>query len=128
MIKVAVGANRLSDIPALEAALEGKFLYAEVKGGKAEVTLLPVASLDFFINVWNCQGDLYLAHGGKCTLADDVLEMDTRAVQTLINRVVCDDNEGGINMSGQYFPQSEESVAMFRAILDNAVVMLRGAV
>lgn len=129
MIKVAVDTNRLNDIPALEAALEGKFLQAEIlPGGKAEVTMLPVASLDFFVNVWNCAGELYLSHGGDCTPADDVLEMDAEAVQALIDRVVCDDNDGGINMSGQYFPQSEESVAMFRALMDNSTPKVRGIV
>jgi hypothetical protein len=34
--------------------------------------------------------------------------------------VVYDDNDGAINMSGQYFPQSEESLALFRRLLSSA--------
>jgi hypothetical protein len=121
MLRVAVDTDRLNDIPALEAALGGKFLQAELlAGGKAEVTILPVASLDFFVNVWNCQAELYLAHGGNCTPAEEVLEMDAEAVKMLIDRVVYDDNNGAINMSGQYFPTSEESLAAFRQVMETA--------
>jgi hypothetical protein len=121
MQRVAVDANRLNDIPALERALEGKFLQAEIlAGGKAEVTILPVASLDFFVNVWNCQAELYLVHGGDCTPAEDVVDLDPEGLQALIDQVIYEDNDGAINMSGQYFPTSEESLAAFRRLMATA--------
>jgi len=121
MLRVAVDAARLSDIPALEKALGGKFLQAEIlPSGKAEVTILPVASLEFFVNVWNCQAELYLAHGGDCTPAEQVLELDADLLEELQDRVVYDDNDGAINISGQYFPQSEESLALFSRLTSSA--------
>lgn len=121
MLRVAVDANRLNDIPALEEALGGKFLQAELlEGGKAEVSLLPVASLDFFVNVWNCQAQLYLAYGGACELAEEVLDLDAEAVQELIDLVVYDDNGGAINMSGLYYPTSDESAAAFLRVMETA--------
>ena len=121
MLRVAVDAARLSDIPALEKALGGKFLQAEIlTSGKAEVTILPVASLEFFVNVWNCQAELYLAHGGDCTPAEQVLELDADLLEELQDRVVYDDNDGAINISGQYFPQSEESLALFSRLTSSA--------
>jgi len=121
MLRVAVDAARLCDIPALEKALGGKFLQAEIlPSGKAEVTILPVASLEFFVNVWNCQAELYLAHGGDCTPAEQVLELDADLLEELQDRVVYDDNDGAINISGQYFPQSEESLALFSRLTSSA--------
>jgi len=121
MLRVAVDVARLSDIPALEKALGGKFLQAEIlPSGKAEVTILPVASLDFYVDVWNCQAELYLAHGGKCTPAEEVLELDAELLEELVDQVVYDDNDGAINMSGQYFPQSEESLALFGRLMGAA--------
>lgn len=129
MLRVAVDANRLNDIPALEKALGGKFLQANLlPGGKAEVTILPVASLEFFVNVWNCQAELYLAHGGDCTPAEEVLEMDALALEALVEQVVYGDNEGGINMSGQYFPTSEESLAAFQRVMETATPKVTGIV
>ena len=81
---------------------------------------LPVASLDFFVNVWNCQAELYLAHGSDCTSAEEVLELDAEALEELLDRVVYDDNDGAINISGQYFPQSEESLALFSRLTSSA--------
>lgn len=127
MLRVAVDTTRLSDIPALEKALGGKFLQAEIlPSGKAEVTILPVASLEFFVNVWNCQAELYLAYGGDCTPADEVLELDAEALEELIERVVYDDNDGAINISGQYFPQSEESLALFSRLMETAKPKVKG--
>ena len=121
MKRVAVDVARLSDIPALEKALGGKFLQTEIlPSGKAEVTILPVASLEFFVNVWNCQAELVLAHGGDCTPAEEVLELDAELLEELVNQVVYDDNDGAINLSGQYFPQSKESLALFGRLIETA--------
>ena len=128
MLKVAIDATRLSDIPALEQALGGKFLQAEILGAKAEVTILPVASLEFFVNVWNCRAELYLAHGGDCTLADEVLELDAELLEELLDHVVYDDNDGAINISGQYFPTSDESLALFHRLMETAAPKVVGIV
>ena len=64
MRTVSVNVGRLHDIPALEAALEGRLLSAQITGERAEVTVLPVADLRFFVNVWNCQAEVYVVRGG----------------------------------------------------------------
>lgn len=121
MLRVAVDVSRLNDIPALERALEGKFLQAEIlPGGKAEVTVLPVASLDFFVSVWNCQADLFVAYGGDCAPAEDVLDVDPTTLQELINQVVYEDNDGAINVSGLYWPTGDESMALFQRLMETA--------
>lgn len=125
MLRVSVDAGRLSDIPALGQALGGKFIEAEISGDKAEVTILPVASLEFSVNVWNCQAELYLVHDNDYTLAEDVLDLDPEAVQALVDQVVHEDNGGAINMSGMYYPTSEESLAAFRRVMETATVKQR---
>jgi len=125
MLRVSVDAGRLSDIPALEQALGGKFIQAEISGDKAEVTILPVPSLEFFVNVWSCRAELYLVHGGNCTPAGEVLELDAEAAQALVDQVVYEDNDGAINMSGMYYPTSQESLALFQRVMETATLKQR---
>lgn len=114
---VIVKASELADIDALEARLGGKVLRAEILGDKAVVEFLPVASLAFFINVWNCQGTVVLVKEGEEIYIDEGWEYDPELYRQLVERVVYDDNDGAINWSGRYWPRTEESLKLFHAFL-----------
>ena len=111
--------SAMADIPALERELGGKFLSAQILGELAIVSLLPVASLEFFIDVRNCRGTLVLVDekGKEAWITEEEWEYNPDLYQQLIDRVVYDDNDGAINLSGRYYPQSSKSLELFQALV-----------
>lgn len=116
---VRVKTSELADIPALEKHHGGKLLRAEILGDEAVVEFLPVASLEFFVDVWNCQGTVVLVKEGEEIYIDEDegWEYDPELYNRLVEHVVYDDNDGAINWSGRYWPQSKESLQLFRTFL-----------
>jgi len=79
-------------------------------------------SAGFFIDVWNCQGRVVL-WGEKEDWSDnkyitsDEYQYDEKLHEELVNTVIYDDNDGAINMSGHYYPQSEKSQELFKEFI-----------
>jgi hypothetical protein len=118
MRKITVRTEELADIPALERKHKAKLLQAHILGEEAIAEMLPVASLEFFIDVWNCQGTLVLVDGEQETwVTKDEWQYDQELYGELVERVVYDDNDGAINMSGRYYAQTEESEGLFHKLL-----------
>lgn len=128
-MQITVRTEELADIPALERKHKAKFLQANILGEEAVVEMLPVADLGFFVNVWNCQGFLVLVDGENETLVtEDEWQYDQELYGKLVERVIYDDNNGAINWSGRYFPQSKESLALFSRLMETATPKVRGVV
>jgi len=118
IMKVRVPIGELKDIQALEQKFQAKFLQAELGEEEAIVEMLPVASLDFFVYVYNCKATLALLKGVVVLgITKDEWEYDEELYQELIDQVIYEDNDGSITWSGNYWPQSEESLALFREFL-----------
>ena len=124
---VAVDPSRLNDIPALERALGGKFIGAEMRGSRAVVEILPVTDLRFWVDVRNLKGEIYLEYGGHTEPLDEIMESyDRDLAQELIAQVVEGDNGGALNMSGMYFPTSQKSIALFEQLMQSAKPKVKG--
>ncbi len=125
---VAVDPSRLNDIPALEKLLGGKFIGVEItETGRAVVEILPASDLRFWIDVQNLQAEIYLEYGGHTEPLDSIMESyDRDLAQKLIAQVVKGDNNGALNMSGMYFPTTEESVALFEQLMTTAWAKIKG--
>ena len=118
MRKITVRTEELADIPALERKHQAKLLQAHILGEEAIAEMVPVASLEFFVDVWNCQGTLVLVDGEQETwVTEDEWQYDPQLYGELVERVIYDDNDGAINMSGRYYPQTEESGELFHKVL-----------
>lgn len=130
MMHVTVDPSRLSDIPALERDLSAKFIGATItETGRAEAEMLPVADLRFWVDVQNLRAEIYLEYGGHIEPLDEVMESyDHGLAERLITQVVEKDNGGAFNMSGQYFPTSEESVELFEKLMEGAKPKVKGIV
>jgi len=117
-MKVRVPKEELKDIRALQQKYQAKFLQAELKGEEAIVEMLEVASLDFFVYVYNCKATLALMDGAMALdITEGEWEYDKELYQELIDQIIYEDNEGSITWSGTYWPQSEKSLTLFREFL-----------
>jgi len=117
-MKVRVPKEELEDVRALEQKFQAKFLQAELLEKEAIVEMLPVASLDFFVYVYNCKATLALMDGAMALdITEDEWEYDKELLQELIDRVIYEDNDGSTTWSGNYWPQSKESLALFEEFL-----------
>jgi hypothetical protein len=125
-MQVTVPTNELQDIPALERKHKGKLLTAQINGETATAEFIPVASLEFFVDVRNCNAWLCVgAWGGELHYEDDYT-LDADLLEQLKDRVIYDDNDGAINFSGQYYPQSRKSAQLFRRLMKTAKLKSKG--
>jgi hypothetical protein len=112
-----IDAAHLEDIDAWERANKAKLLTAELLGdGTARAKVLPVADLDWWINVWNCKADLVIGD----TYADELYTLDTEALAALTVAVVYEDHGAAVNLSGQYYPLSDKSAGAFARLMETA--------
>lgn len=107
---------------AWELTNSAKILGGELLGdGTARAEIMRVADLSWYVNVWNCKGDLMLANNeGADTPAGDLFDLDAGDLAALIGQVVEGDHQSYLNMSGLYYPLSEESQAAFARLMATA--------
>ncbi len=111
-----IDARELEDIDALENRVGGKFLDAALHGdGTGTARFIPVASREFYVDVWNCSGTV-VVNGEYVT--EDLFDFDHELHDDLVTQVVENDNDGALNWSGQYHPRTEESLKLFRDFMD----------
>jgi len=118
--------EELFDMETLERKLGGKVLKGDVYPHYAEVEYEPVATLSWFVTVWDCDATI--------TTADDDGQLgrslaqykETATYQAVVNKVVYEDNSGAINISGMYYPKSQESLDLFEALLEETSSVNRG--
>lgn len=112
-----IEAAALQDVAGWERANSAKLLQAELLGdGTARAEVLPVAGVDWWINVWNCKADLVIGED----YAGDLFDLDTEALAALTVQVIYQDHNSGINLSGQYYPLSQDSRAAFAHLMETA--------
>jgi len=120
-MKARVPKEELKDIRALEQKFQAKFLQAELLEEEAIVEMLPVASLDFFVYVYNCKATLVLVGETLAemhvAITNDEWKYNEELYQKLVDQVIYEDNDGSITWSGNYWPQSEESLSLFKEFL-----------
>ena len=111
MDKITVETAELSDVDTLERKLGGKIIKAEIAGDTATVELQPTATLDWHVNVWNCQAVIV---AGEEILDPD--GYDPELYDGLCQHVI-EGLDGAINVSGLYYPQDAEAMALFERLL-----------
>ena len=111
MDKITVETAELSDVDTLERKLGGKIIKAEIAGDTATVELQPTATLDWHVNVWNCQAVIV---AGEEVLDPD--GYDPELYDGLCQHVI-ESLGGAINVSGLYYPQDAEAMALFERLL-----------
>jgi hypothetical protein len=113
-----IDAAALQDVAGWERANGAKVLQAELLGdGRARAEVLPVATLAWYVNVWNCRADLVLVTGEGERCAEELFDLDAAALDALTDRVIYEDHCGAVNMSGWYHPLSGESLALFDRLM-----------
>ncbi len=116
-----IDAAELVDVAGWEQRNRAKLIQAELlPGGQARATLLPVADLAWYVNVWNCRADLVLvdAQGERC--AEELYDLDAAALDALTDLVIYEDHGAAVNVSGRYYPLSDESRAAFARLMETA--------
>ena len=110
MQRLTVKTTELSNMDALERRLRGKIIQTHVQGDEAVVELQPTATLDWYVNVWNCQA-IIIADGEPL----DIEDFDREVYAELVWHVM-ESLGGAINLSGQYYPQDAEALEMFERL------------
>jgi len=122
LVIVKCGVNE--DISELERKHSAVFIDGEILPDRTLIArLMPVSSLEFVVNVWNCQASVHIVEreNGSMRLKEEIKpDADPELFERLVDSVVYDDNDGAINMSGLYFPKSGKSVQLFRKLLAGA--------
>jgi hypothetical protein len=121
MVKINIDAAELADVPAFERRHRVKLLSAEIRPkGRAVVEVLPVATVDWFVKVQDERAALMLADGSQYINAAALFALDADVLVELVECVVYEDNDSDINLSGWYYPQSAESLALFERLMATA--------
>jgi hypothetical protein len=79
---------------------------------------MPVASLDFYIDIQNFTTRLYVRKKDKKyeVLPYEKIK-DKKLFGELVRQVVYRDYNAGLGMSGQYYPLSRKSVELFKQMM-----------
>jgi len=94
---------------------------AEMLPDCINVKYLLVASNEFYVDVWNMTARLGRRenNGKTCTILS-VAPSDEARFSELAERIIYEENEGAINISGHYFPITPKSAVDLRAIAARA--------
>jgi len=118
-MKITVPVHDLHNLPELERRHRAKFIQAHIDGDTAVVEMVPVADLGFYVNVWNCRGNVVICTETDQFLLDDLYCYDEDMADALIAQVL-EEYDAGINMSGQYWPRSRKSISLFKKLMQSA--------
>lgn len=111
-----VDASELQNIHDFENRYGVKFIRAHLLGdGTAEVECFKVASNAWYVDVWNCQAHVMLDLEDEPVCIDD--DVDKALLERLIEKVVYEDYGSAVNISGRYYPLSNESNELFLMLL-----------
>ncbi|MCZ7544804.1 MAG: hypothetical protein M5R40_15355 [Anaerolineae bacterium] len=120
LITFYVKPETLNDLPALERRHNAKFVSAIVKGDEVMVTLMEVATLNWFVEVHEGRGVLMLSGSEGSIPAADMFHLDRERLSRLIKRVIYDDNRATSPLGEAFYPQTPESLALFEALMTTA--------
>jgi len=107
-----------TSIDEIEEKHKAKYIDGVYDGKKFIVTLMPVASLDFYIDIQNFTTRLYVKQKDKKynVLPYEKIK-DKKLFGELVRQVVYRDHKTGLSMSGQYYPLSRKSVELFKQMM-----------
>ena len=83
---------------------------------------IPVTSKDFYVDVWNSQGTLFVWDESKQKYvpAEEIFNTSSEECFQLINdiveAVVVEENDMALNISGRYYPLDKKSVELFEKL------------
>ena len=99
----------------------GIFVEGQIENDKGKIKIMKVASNKFVVDVWDCQARILLRDREQLFSFDEKYKnYDEKIYDELCNTVIYDDNDGAINMSGQYYAKSERSVKLFEELVKSA--------
>jgi len=96
----------------LEKKYSAKFIEGEVRDDILHAMMSPIKKgddVELFIDVWDCQYSLALSKGYAGTERIEVPAKLEKQLDKVANRIIYDENQGAINMSGMYYPKTEKS-------------------
>jgi len=81
------------------------FVEADLGSETAIVKVIPVQTTKFYVSVFNCQSTLYK----EKEILDDQIK-NKEKLEEIKNKIIYEDNDGAINLSGKYYITKEETL------------------
>lgn len=114
--------NIIQEIKRYEKEHNVKVLKAQIRDGhfvpaeSETAACLAQEEPEVFVDVWNCRAAIaVLEHDGSVERIADIGDLPRRD-QRVVNRIIYDENDGAINLSGHYYPQTPSSLAALQRL------------
>lgn len=87
-------------------------LGATLNEGKCKMEVIQVATDEFYVSVCDCKAKLF--YKGHAIERND---KNKDIYDKLCDKIIYEDNDGAINMSGIYYPKTQESLKLFEKLI-----------
>ena len=114
----------------LEREHSAKMIEGEVREGILHAMMSPIKTGDdivLFVDVWNCQARLALEEPNRHRIIEIPGKLQKR-FDRIVDRIIYQENQGAINMSGLYYPKTDASARILQQVYAHAQRMKQGQI